>query len=157
MITLLGFDFGTRKIGVAVGQSVTATATALTTLTTIGGKPDWPRIAQLIDEWQPAALIVGLPYEMTDQEAELAPRVKRFARQLQGRYHLPVHMADERLTTREAWDRLGKAAHRDAWRLDALAAKLILETWLSEAQEGIVQARDRACSSGVRNHKSSPK
>ena len=156
MITLLGFDFGTRKIGVAVGQTVTATATALTTLTTIGGNPDWPRITQLIDEWQPAALIVGLPYEMTDQEADFAPKVKRFARQLQGRYHLPVHMADERLTTREAWNSMGKAAHRDPWRLDALAAKLILETWLSEAQEGVLKALDRECNGGIGGRKGAP-
>lgn len=141
MTTLLGFDFGTRKIGVAVGQTVTATATALTTLPTIGGKPDWRRISQLIQEWQPASLIVGLPYEMTDKQAALAPQAKRFARQLQGRYHLPVHMADERLTTRAAWDRLGKEAHRDPRRLDALAAKLILETWLGDAP---LSALDRA-------------
>ena len=135
MTTLLGFDFGTRRIGVAVGQTVTATATALTTLTSTGGKPNWLRISQLIDDWQPAALIVGLPYETSGKEADVAPKMKRFARQLQGRYHLPVHLADERLTTRAAWEALGKAAHRDGRRVDALAAKLIVETWLSTAHD----------------------
>jgi putative Holliday junction resolvase len=132
---LLGFDFGTRRIGVAVGQTITATATPLTTLTTTGGKPDWPGISQLIDDWQPAVLIVGLPYEMSGKEADVAPKMKRFARQLQGRYRLPVHLVDERLTTRTARDALGKAAIRTGGRVDALAAKLIVETWLSAAQD----------------------
>jgi putative Holliday junction resolvase len=69
---------------------------------------------------------------MSDREANNAPAAKRFARQLQGRFHLPVYMADERLTSREAWARLGSAAGRDPTRVDAFAAKLILETWLNE-------------------------
>jgi len=132
MGTLLGFDYGTHKIGVAVGQTLTGTANPLTTLGAVRQKPDWDGIGRLIREWQPEALVVGLPYQMDDQEAELAERAKRFARQLQGRYHLPVHLADERLTSREAWARLGTAAARDVTRVDAMAAKLILETWLND-------------------------
>lgn len=130
--TLLGFDYGTHKIGIAVGQTLTGTATPLTTLSAVKHQPDWERIGKLIAEWQPDGLVVGLPMEMTDNEADNAPRAKKFARQLAGRYHLPVHMADERLTSREAWDRLGRAAHKDVTRVDAVAAKLILETWLEE-------------------------
>ena len=130
MATLLGFDYGTRKIGVAVGQTLTGTATALATLSAVGQRPDWDRIGRLIGEWQPDALVVGLPFEMTDNEAEVADRAKRFARQLAGRYHLQVHMIDERLTSREAWTRLGKFAHRNPQLVDAVAAKLILETWM---------------------------
>lgn len=130
--TLLGFDFGTHKIGVAVGQTLTGTATPLTTLSAVQHKPDWERIGQLIAEWRPDALVVGLPMEMTDREADNAPRAKKFARQLEGRYHLPVYLADERLTSREAWNRLGRAAHKDVTRVDAMAAKLILETWLEQ-------------------------
>lgn len=133
MATLLGFDFGTHKIGVAVGQTITGTASALTTLGYVKNKPDWEAIGRLIAEWQPEALVVGLPLQMDDQEAEIASLAKRFARQLEGRHHLPVHMVDERLTSREAWTRLGKAAHRDVTRVDAMAAKLILETWLEIA------------------------
>lgn len=132
MGTLLGFDYGTHKIGVAVGQTLTATANPLTTLSAVQQRPDWEAIARLIEEWQPEALVVGLPYEMTDREAEVAERAKRFARQLHGRFHLPVHMVDERLTSREAWNRLGREAHRDVTRVDAMAAKLILETWLND-------------------------
>jgi len=132
MGTLLGFDYGTHKIGVAVGQTLTGTASPLTTLSAVQQKPDWAAIGRLIDEWQPEALVVGLPYEMSDREAEIAGRAKRFARQLNGRFNLPVHMADERLTSREAWTQLGKAAHKDVTRVDAMAAKLILETWLND-------------------------
>lgn len=130
MSTLLGFDFGTHKIGVAVGQTLTQSASPLLTVGYRVGKPDWQRIEQLLQEWQPDALVVGHPFEMTDREANNAEGAKRFSRQLHGRFHLPVHLVDERLTTREAWQDLGLEAHKDATKVDAYAAKLILETWL---------------------------
>jgi len=131
MGTLLGFDYGTKKIGVAVGQTITATATPLTTLLAQQQKPDWGKISELITTWQPEALVVGLPLDLDDTETETAPHARRFARQLEGRYHLPVHMADEKLTSMVALQELrGKRIqYGDA---DAFAAKLILETWLSE-------------------------
>ncbi len=132
MGTLLGFDYGTQKIGIAVGQTLTGTANPLTTLTCVQHKPDWDGIARVIAEWQPEALVVGLPMEMSDKEAEIAPRARKFARQLEGRFALPVHLADERLTSREAWRQLGRQAHRDVTRVDAVAAQLILETWLED-------------------------
>ncbi|HHI76454.1 MAG TPA: Holliday junction resolvase RuvX [Gammaproteobacteria bacterium] len=132
MTTLLGFDYGSHKIGVAVGQTLTRSANPLTTLSHRRGRPDWDAIGALIAEWQPQALVVGHPFEMTDREANNAEPAKRFARQLQGRYHLPVHLADERLTTRAAWLDLGAEAARDPLKVDAWAAKLILETWLGD-------------------------
>jgi putative holliday junction resolvase len=133
--TLLGFDFGTRKIGIAVGQTVTRSATPLKTLRNRGEQPDWVGIESLVREWHPDAAVVGLPYHMDDREADWAPRVQRFARQIQGRFGLPVHLIDERLTSVEAHrqlaTRLGtKAPDRNA--VDALAAALILETWLRD-------------------------
>jgi putative Holliday junction resolvase len=130
--TLLGFDYGTHKIGVAVGQDLTRTATPLQTLRMVNRKPDWDKIAALLDEWRPEALVVGHPFEMTDREANNAEGAKRFARQLHGRFHLPVHMADERLTSREAWAQLGSEAGKDPTLVDSFAAKLILETWLND-------------------------
>jgi len=115
-----------------VGQSLTGTATPLVTLGRVKGRPDWTRIAELIAEWQPDALVVGLPLEMDDSPSDVHPQACRFARQLEGRFRLPVHLADERLTSREAWSRLGGRAGRDPTRIDALAAKLILETWFSQ-------------------------
>lgn len=142
MATLLGFDFGTRKIGVAVGQTITATASPLTTLRHRGGKPDWVAIEALIREWRPQAAVLGLPHNMDDTEEEtLAEPVRRFARQLQGRFALPVHLVDERLTTIAAERAVGSGAGgrrrggaRATDALDAYAAKLILETWLTEAR-----------------------
>ncbi|RDH90104.1 MAG: Holliday junction resolvase RuvX [endosymbiont of Seepiophila jonesi] len=128
---VLGFDYGTRKIGVAVGQTITATATALETLLPVKNKPDWQRISQLIDEWKPDALIVGLPLDADDTETDATAPAKRFSRQLEGRYRLPVLMTDERFTSFEARDRLGHKAKRIE-EYDAVAAKLIIETWLSE-------------------------
>ena len=131
MDTLLGFDFGPRKIGVAVGQTVTGSASPLTTIRSQGDRPDWARIERLIEEWRPQAAVVGLPFNMDDSETALAPRVRRFARQLEGRFGLQVHLVDERLTSLEARRQLGRAAtSREA--IDAMAATLILETWLCE-------------------------
>jgi putative Holliday junction resolvase len=133
MSTLLGFDYGPRKIGVAVGQTLTASASPLTTIGAVRERPDWEAIGKLIQHWQPDALVVGLPLNMDDSEAEVAPAARRFARQLEGRFRLPVHLADERLTSREAKNRWGKRVRRIE-ELDAFAAKLILETWLDDHQ-----------------------
>ncbi|NEX22281.1 Holliday junction resolvase RuvX [Thiorhodococcus mannitoliphagus] len=135
MTTLLGFDFGPRKIGVAVGQMITRSATPLTTLRSRNDRPDWEQIQRLIQDWKPSALILGLPYNMDDTEVDWSPRVHRFARQLQGRFGLPVHLVDERLTSIEAHRQLSarpgrKPPTREA--VDAAAAALILETWLCE-------------------------
>jgi len=130
-MTLLGFDYGTHKTGVAVGQGLTRTATALTTLGRVKNKPDWQRIEQLIQEWQPDALVVGLPIGPDENETPMTIAARKFSRQLAGRFHLPVHLADERLTSREAWSRIGGIAIRDVTVIDSMAAKLILETWFS--------------------------
>ena len=131
MSTLLGFDYGTKKIGIAVGQTITATASPLTTLLAKQDKPNWDEISKLITTWQPEALVVGMPLDLDDTETETVPRAQRFARQLEGRYHLPVHMADEKLTSMVALQEL-KGKKRHYGDADAIAAKLILETWLSE-------------------------
>lgn len=131
MGTLLGFDFGSRRIGVAVGQTVTGSASPLATIRSRKDKPDWARIERLVLEWRPELAVVGLPYNMDDTEAETAPHARRFARQLAGRFGLEVHLVDERLTSLEARRQLGENAV-GAEIVDAMAAKLILETWLSE-------------------------
>lgn len=131
IMTLLGFDYGTRKIGVAVGQQLTGTATPLTTLHLVSNNPDWQGIEKLLTEWQPDALVVGLPIGPEENETPMTTAARKFCRQLEGRFHLPVHLADERLTSREAWSRIGGIAVRDVTRIDSMAAKLILETWFS--------------------------
>lgn len=131
MRTLLGFDYGPRKIGVAVGQTLTGTASPLETLRSQGDQPDWAGIGRLMAIWQPEALVVGLPYHMDDREEAWAGRVRRFARQLEGCYRLPVYLVDERLTSLEARRYLGRQATR-VENIDPVAATLILETWLGE-------------------------
>ena len=135
MSTLLGFDFGPRKIGVAVGQTVTGTARPLKTLRSRGDRPDWAGIEAIVREWRPSAVVLGLPLKMDDTEVDWAGQIHRFARQIQGRFGLPVHLIDERLTSVEARRQLGPRPHAKSTdhRLeDAVAAALILETWLSE-------------------------
>ena len=131
MTTLLGFDYGPAKIGVAVGQTMTGTASPLETLRAVRQQPDWDGISRLISTWEPQELVVGLPFNMDDTEAEPADKARRFARQLEGRYHLKVHLIDERLTSIEA-KRLLDRKPKNIEELDAIAAQLILETWLSE-------------------------
>lgn len=136
--TYLGFDFGTHKIGVAVGQTVTGTASPLPEIKARDGKPDWLVIEQLCDVWKPDAFVVGLPLNMDGSASEMSRRAKKFANKLHGRFNLPCHTMDERLSSREARDisrnnareRGVKYSHLD--QVDSLAAQLILESWMIE-------------------------
>lgn len=131
--TVLGFDYGTRRIGVAVGQEITHTVTPLTTLTSKTDTPDWAAISRLIAEWQPALLIVGLPLHMDGSEQPLTQRARRFGNQLKGRYNLPVELVDERLTSYEAEQLLDPRQSKAA--IDALAAQLIVQSWFDQQQQ----------------------
>ncbi|MCC5856565.1 MAG: Holliday junction resolvase RuvX [Ectothiorhodospiraceae bacterium] len=133
---VLGFDYGLRRIGVAVGETVTGTARALVTLDCPHpGQPDWEAIGSLVARWQPQALIVGLPLLDDGGEGDMARAAQRFARRLRGRHGLPVHLVEERLSSREARERLDTLparARRDKGAIDMIAASIILETWLRE-------------------------
>ncbi len=127
---VLAFDFGLRHIGVAAGQSVTRTASPLTTLAARNGKPDWRQIDALIRHWHPAVLLVGLPLNMDDTESEMSSRARRFGKMLARRSGCQVQMVDERLSSFEA--------HRaDSEKSHEIAAVLIAETWLAEPDRGI--------------------
>ena len=126
--TLLAFDYGTRRIGIAVGQTLTGTARPLATLKSRNGKPDWEAIGRLIREWQPDRLVVGLPLHMDGSEQPMTELARRFGRQLEGRYNLPVEWADERLTSEEAERNLPGGGDKAA--IDAEAAAVILQGWL---------------------------
>lgn len=129
----IGFDFGTSHIGVAVGQSLTETASPLLVLDAKEGVPDWQKVAELLDSWRPEGLVVGLPLNMDGSESEMSVRAKKFANRLHGRFGLPVALYDERLSSFEA-----KALQRDSGArqkhntIDAVAASLILENWLQQ-------------------------
>lgn len=125
--TVLGFDYGERRIGVAIGQTVSRTASPLRTLPAKSGQPDWSVLAKLLAEWKPDRAVVGLPTTADGAPHPVAEAARRFARRLHGRFGLPVVFVDERLSSHAAAERT-----RDADELDAMAACVILETWLAE-------------------------
>lgn len=134
---VLGFDFGTKRIGVASGQAVTGTASPLAPVPARDGIPDWDRMDALLAEWAPEALIVGLPLNMDDTESTLSQLARKFARRLVARYRLPVFMCDERLSSHSARGLLMEVQQRRKGRLPALdstAAVLIAEAWLADPQ-----------------------
>lgn len=130
-LTVLGFDFGTKKIGVAVGQTLTRSANPLAVIRAQDGVPNWETIEELIQTWQVDACVVGIPLNMDGSEQPITESARKFANRLHGRFHLPVHLMDERLTT-DAAKREMKRLDKDEHNLDSYAAKIILEAWLSE-------------------------
>jgi putative Holliday junction resolvase len=135
---ILAFDYGTRRIGVASGDTLTQTARPLTTLDCAGGPP-WAAIDRLVAEYQPARLVVGLPYNMDGTPTALTDSARDFARQLVVRHRIPVALVDERLSSREAEAQLRDARARGLKRrrlthadVDMTAAKILLERWFQE-------------------------
>lgn len=133
--TFLGFDYGKRHTGVAVGSRHSRLAEPLTLLAAHGQEPDWHGITRLINEWQPEALIVGLPLNMDGSANPITRAARAFGEALKARYNLPVHMVDERLSTRTATDALldaGIPLKQHKKRIDMLAAQTILQAFLNE-------------------------
>jgi putative Holliday junction resolvase len=135
---ILAFDFGLRRIGVAVGQATTRTASALRTVSN-GREPDWAALDRLVAEWQPRLLLVGLPLGPEGDDTLMSRTARQFGAALGERYALAVEYADERLTSRDAERRFadlraaGGARRRNADQLDAISARIILENWLQSA------------------------
>jgi putative Holliday junction resolvase len=136
MSCVLGFDVGSRLTGVAVGNSFTASARALTTVAMRDGEPDWSKLDTLYKEWLPDTLVVGLPLTLEGAEQPASRKARRFAGQLQQRFGLPVAFVDERHSSQEAAHRFAAARaaglkrRRDAATIDAEAAAVIVERWL---------------------------
>lgn len=130
--TLLGFDFGTKSIGVAVGQQLTGTARPLAALKAQEGTPDWNLIERLLKEWQPDFVVVGLPLNMDGTEQPLTARARKFANRLHGRFGIQVELQDERLSTVEAraalFERGGYRALNKG-HIDSQSAVIILQDW----------------------------
>ncbi len=132
---LLGFDFGTKRIGVAVGQTITQTARPLVTLAAKQGVPSMDALNKLMKTWQPDALIVGIPLNMDGTEQPLTHAARQFKLLLQKCYQLPVYEVDERLSTKDARERLFNHGGYKALlggQVDSVSAQLILQTWLAE-------------------------
>ena len=133
---IIAFDYGVRRIGVAVGQTTTATASPAGVIP-VHGSPDWPAIERCVREWSPGRLLVGVPYNMDGTETVLTATCRAFANELARRFGLPVDCVDERLTSAAATADLREARRSGARTrrvrredIDAHAARLILETWL---------------------------
>ncbi|HHF4954925.1 putative Holliday junction resolvase [Haemophilus influenzae] len=131
-ITALAFDFGTKSIGCAIGQSITGTAQALPAFKAQDGIPNWEAIEKCLKEWKPDVVIVGLPLNMDGTEQNLTLLARKFANRLQGRFGINVHLQDERLTTTQArseiFERGGFKALKKG-KVDGISACLILESW----------------------------
>ncbi|MCD1599183.1 MULTISPECIES: Holliday junction resolvase RuvX [Rheinheimera] len=133
--TVLTFDYGTKSIGVAVGQELTGTASLLSALKAQDGTPDWNLLEKLITDWQPQLLLVGLPLNMDGTEQPFTTRTRKFANRLHGRFGLPVELHDERLTTTEARSQLfaeGGYKKLTKDKVDSLSAKIIFESWYEQ-------------------------
>jgi putative Holliday junction resolvase len=131
---VMAFDWGLKNIGVAVGTRSLGTSQPCAVIKAKNGSPNWAEIEALIGTWGPALLVVGDPLNMDGSDAEIAPRARRFARQLEGRFGLTVVMVDERLSSHAAKSEQAALGHDGDYRkrpIDAEAANLILQTWLT--------------------------
>jgi len=138
MASLMGFDFGLARIGVAVGETESGLAQPLTVIRGEANAMRFDEIGKLLAQWSPQRLVVGLPLAMDGSETEMSARCRRFANQLNGRFGLPVSLADERLSSVEADEMLRelKLSWRDRKQhLDALAAQRILQSFLNTEAE----------------------
>jgi putative Holliday junction resolvase len=132
---ILAFDFGLRRIGVAVGQFTTRTASSLETVSH-AKEPDWAAIDRLVSDWKPTGLVVGLPLGSEGDETEMSRAARNFGTRLNKRFKLPVSYADERLSSRAAESQFaelraqGSVRRKHSRKLDAMAAKIFLENWL---------------------------
>lgn len=133
--TILAFDYGLSQIGVAIGNTVTKTARPLYLVTATQGKPDWPSIEQLIDEWQPLKLVVGAPVNHEGVDNTMLSHCERFARQLEGRFGLKVTMVDESYSSKEAKSLASTKGHSGDYKdapVDHYAAAIFLSDFLAD-------------------------
>jgi putative Holliday junction resolvase len=131
---VMAFDWGLKNIGVAVGTRALGTSQPCAVIKAKDGSPNWAEVETLIDTWSPALLVVGDPLNIDGSDAEITPRARRFARQLEGRFGLTVVMVDERLSSHAAKSEQAALGHNGDYRkrpIDAEAANLILQTWLT--------------------------
>jgi putative Holliday junction resolvase len=137
-MTVLGFDYGKARIGVAVANTLAGIATPQSTVMARDGVPDWDAITRCLQEWKPARLVVGMPRKLDGTDSAMQEPIERFIRQLQGRYNLPVDVVSEQLSSREAEQRLKLARQAGRKRkvrkeeIDQVAAAIILESWMQE-------------------------
>lgn len=131
---LLAFDFGLKRIGVAVGTRQTGTTQMLTPLAANEGQPDWDKVNRLLGEWKPDRLLVGIPLAIDGSELSVTPNARKFMNRLHGRFGIPVEAIDERVSTKEARQQLfdyGGYKKLQQHSVDSLVAELLLQQWFN--------------------------
>ena len=131
--TIISFDYGLKSIGVAVGQSITGTASPLKALSANDGVPNWDQVSEILLEWMPDLCVVGMPLNMDGSEQPMSTRARTFANRLQGRFKQSVELWDERLTTVDAKAELfamGGFKKLSKDKIDSVSACLILQSWI---------------------------
>ncbi|MGB1008174.1 MAG: Holliday junction resolvase RuvX [Thiolinea sp.] len=139
---VMGFDFGANRTGVAIANTLTGIATPQSILYAQQGKPDWVSISKLVEEWKPQQLVVGMPRKLDGSPSSMDKPIRKFCQQLEQHTQLPVQLADEQLSSREAEQRLKSARQAGRKRkirkeeIDQLAAAIILENWMQGYAHG---------------------
>jgi putative Holliday junction resolvase len=133
--TVLGFDYGNRRIGLATGQTITNSASPCITINQIDGNPDWHAIDTEIQQWKPDALIVGMPYHIDGSENKMTATVRHFCYELKKRFNLPVIEVNEALSSQQAEEILKeniKINKQNKHEIDRMAAAIIVQRWLDQ-------------------------
>ena len=128
---VMAFDFGLRNIGIAIGQSITKSASTFYAIKAKEGEPDWIKLDSIVKEWEPDLFIVGDPFNMDGTKSEFQKRISRFSAELKNRYKIRLHMMDERLTTKEAKERIKTESSwlKESSNKHSVSAQIILEDW----------------------------
>ena len=128
---VMGFDYGVRNIGIAIGQNITKSASTFYAIKAKEGEPDWIKLDSIVKEWEPALFIVGDPFNMDGTRSEFQKRISRFSTELKNRYKIRLHMMDERLTTKEAKERIKTESSglKESANKHSVSAQIILEDW----------------------------
>ena len=128
---VMAFDYGLRNIGIVIGQNITKSASTFYSVKAKEGKPDWIKLDSIVEEWQPGLFIVGDPFNMDGTKSEFQKKIAKFSTELKKRYEIELHMIDERLTTKEAEERIKDKADgiKDSANKHSISAQIILEDW----------------------------
>tara|TARA_B100000029_G_C17547326_1_gene948895 strand:+ start:510 stop:932 length:423 start_codon:yes stop_codon:yes gene_type:complete len=132
---VMAFDYGLRNIGIAIGQNITKSASTFYSIQAKEGKPDWIKLDSIVGEWQPSLFIVGDPFNMDGTKSDFQKRISKFSSELKKRYDVRVHMMDERLTTKEAKERIKNKVNgiKGSSNKHSISAQIILEDWFRSA------------------------
>ena len=128
---VMAFDYGLRNIGIAIGQNITKSASTFYAIKAKEGVPDWVKLDSIIEEWEPGLIIVGDPFNMDGTKSEFQKKIAKFSTELKNRYEIELQMIDERLTTKEAKERIQDKPDgiKDSANKHSISAQIILEDW----------------------------